>query len=170
MKTSEITALKRNDIPLTWKLAYVGIQHHWLSPADVMKDIDNDAIQVLTADVVADLYSKADDSAESFLSCIGRFTDLNEMGLSNALRIWAFSFLMDVKNSNDHIALKLQNIAAIWAMIGYPDHWKGFIHYMPVKSGEPVGEEIVYGRFLSFMGDEASALELNDVTKARAGS
>jgi hypothetical protein len=147
----DMNTLKENKIPLSWGLGIVGIINNYISPEDLLRDIDPNELNIIDNTKLLELYSLEENSKEKFIEILTKYFNFSDELLSNYKLVWSIAFLNNVLNSNISVSEKLKKISNLWAMFDYPENWKHFIYYMPVENDIDTSEELVYEKFITFL-------------------
>lgn len=148
------------NMKLTWGMAYYGLSKNFISPMQVLSDIDSAELQRLDTDTLGDLYAESENSTESFRDILKRIVEKESFDEEKDGRKWALYFLEKIRISERSTHDKLREVASLWATFAYPESWKGFIHYMPSDNMEEVGEDQTYKKFLNFILEERKAFNM----------
>lgn len=146
-----MNVLTRNNFPMDWPLAYVGITKDWLSATEALREINPEELAKLNTETIASLYKSAEESKQSFLSVVKEVAAVDDDAFYANLRIWGIAYLDDIIKSFKTVSDKLKAIADVWAMVQYPEEWRPFIYYMPTLSKEEASLDLFYKKVVEFL-------------------
>jgi hypothetical protein len=130
------------------ELSY-GHRHGWLSDADVVR------VALAGYGVLDEMPQAYEELALLLSDDVGRVPDLvrelepGDEGESST--IWCYLALSSVFERKSEYDDPLQVVEMIYADFGYPEEIEGFVRYMPVADGDPVGEQAIYDRWRAYL-------------------
>jgi hypothetical protein len=160
-----MNVLSKNNIKITWKLAYAGLKNGIVTPDEIVDAAFKDEFATpIDEDVLVGLELKRESGKDELLTFLEQtmkdsgISAFTEADMDRAVRTWQLAFLLDIQHAHEQLTQKLQDIEVLWSGFGNPLSWEPFIYFMPVPSGWETGEENVYSRFTDFIKKESSLL------------
>ena len=143
---------------LTWDLAYYGWSRNYISSDQILRDIEPTELDKLDSDIIANLYSAADESREAFGKVLASIVQESSLIDHQLDRRWTLHFLEKILASNESIKEKLREVASIWSLFEYPPDWRQFIYYMPREDGKTFSENEIYNMLKNYVEKEREDL------------
>lgn len=151
--------LSKNNVPLYFVTAYVGIDKNFITVNETLKVMDSTELKKLDSLIIEKIFSFDDFHRDEFLFFLLNDFEITEEKYAIANKIWIIGYLKNILNNEKTITDKLKEIEYVWSIFGYPNDWKKFIYYMPVEENAETGEKIVYDKFIAYFKKENEMLD-----------
>lgn len=145
---------QKKNLIINWDTLYVGLKKDWLSSKEVIEFVNSNS-NLLSCDEQTLVELNINYEDKFYILKILETLKVDEL---NGLRLWQLSQLMNIAESKSPIKNKLNDIEIQWSRFDYPNEWRDFIYYMPIKGTN--SPEDVYQNFLTYLNKEKQKLNV----------
>jgi hypothetical protein len=153
------TFLERESIPFDPDDLRYGFERGWLRPPTVVHAATREVERGSDDRVMLELASLLQDDLDQVAVVLAQLDEPDEIhdpGLS--ARKWLYLQLKAAFEMRRDLADPLEVVEQIYADFDYPPAIEGFVRYMPVRSGQPLGEAGLLDRWSAFLRRERESL------------